>query len=143
MDGEFDSLPLINALQQAGHQIALPVVLGANQPLRFRRWRPGDTMTVSAFGASEPLASAPALQPDVVVTPFLAYNNKGFRLGYGGGYYDRTLRALRQVAPGVLAVGLGFAAQEMPTLPIDDHDEPMDWLVNERGAQSFVRGYYE
>ena len=140
MDGEFDSLPLINALQQAGHQIALPVVLGVDQPLCFRRWRPGDAMTVSAFGVSEPLASAPALQPDVVVTPFLAYNNEGFRLGYGGGYYDRTLRALRQAGPGLLAVGLGFAAQEMPALPIDDHDEPMDWLVNERGAQSFVRG---
>ncbi len=136
---EFDSLPLLQALIQAGHQVALPVVQGAGQPLCFRRWRPGDAMAVGSFGVSEPLAAAAEIIPDVVVTPFLAYNDAGYRLGYGGGYYDRTLRALRQAKRDVLAVGLGFAAQEMPALPHDAHDEPLDWLVNEQGAQRFAR----
>ncbi|MBT3533895.1 MAG: 5-formyltetrahydrofolate cyclo-ligase, partial [Rhodospirillaceae bacterium] len=109
------------------------------QALCFRRWEPGDAMTTSTFGVSEPLASAAAVTPDVVATPFLAYNAQGFRLGYGGGYYDRTLRALRQSVPGLLAVGLGYAAQDMAALPYDDHDEALDWLVNERGAQQFPR----
>ena len=136
---EFDSLPLLQALLQAGHRIALPVVQGASQPLCFRVWQPGDAMAVSSFGVSEPLAAAAEVQPDVVVTPFLAYNDAGYRLGYGGGYYDRTLRVLRLARPDVLALGLGFAVQQMSVLPHDAHDEPLDWLVNEQGAQRFAR----
>ncbi|MDA1097632.1 MAG: 5-formyltetrahydrofolate cyclo-ligase [Proteobacteria bacterium] len=134
---EFDSRPLLHALFQTGHRVALPVVTGAGQALGFRIWQPGDSMTKSSFGVLEPLEGAAEVTPNVVTTPFLAYNAQGFRLGYGGGYYDRTLRALRQSVPGLLAVGLGFAAQTMAALPYDDHDEALDWLVTERGAQRF------
>ncbi len=136
---ELDSRPLIHALLDAGHRIALPVVQGADRPLCFREWRLGDAMAVSSFGVSEPLQSAAEVQPDIVIAPFLACNGEGYRLGYGGGYYDRTLHTLRQLVPGLLAVGLGFAAQEMPALPHDEHDEPLDWLVNETGARPFPR----
>jgi 5-formyltetrahydrofolate cyclo-ligase len=135
---EFDSRPLLYALADAGHQVALPVVVGARQPLCFRRWHLGDEMATSSFGGSEPLAGAEEARPNIVITPFLAYNGQGFRLGYGGGYYDRTLRDLRQSGAGVLAVGLGFAAQAMATLPHDSYDEPLDWLISEAGAQRFV-----
>ncbi len=136
---ELDSRPLIQALLDAGQRIALPVVQGAGRPLCFRRWRHGDAMATSSFGVSEPLQSAAEVRPKIVIAPLLAYNGEGYRLGYGGGYYDRTLRALRQGVPGLLAVGLGFAAQEMPALPYDGHDEPLDWLVNENGARRFPR----
>ncbi|MBL6954559.1 MAG: 5-formyltetrahydrofolate cyclo-ligase [Alphaproteobacteria bacterium] len=139
MGDELDSRPLLDALIQAGHGVALPVVLGAGQALCFRVWRPGDALANSSFGVSEPLAAAAAVTPNVVAAPFLAYNAQGFRLGYGGGYYDRTIRALRQSVPGLLAVGFGYAAQAMAALPYDDHDEALDWLVNERGAQQFPR----
>ncbi|MDE0941413.1 MAG: 5-formyltetrahydrofolate cyclo-ligase [Alphaproteobacteria bacterium] len=141
---EFETQPLLHALAEAGHQLALPVVVGAHQPLCFRRWHPGDEMAVSSFGVSEPLAGAEEVRPHIVVVPFLAYNASGFRLGYGGGYYDRTLKALRQSGShqqdlGVLAVGLGFTAQAMEILPYDSYDEPLDWLISENGAQQFVR----
>ncbi|MDP7546364.1 MAG: 5-formyltetrahydrofolate cyclo-ligase [Alphaproteobacteria bacterium] len=136
---ELDSRPLLHALYQAGHGVALPVVMARGQALCFRLWRPGDGLAESSFGVLEPLPGAMAVTPDVVGAPFLACDAQGFRLGYGGGYYDRTIRALRQSVPGLLAVGLGFAAQAMAALPYDDHDEGLDWLVNERGAQQFPR----
>ena len=136
---EFDSRPLLHTLIKAGHRVALPVVIGAGQTLCFRIWQPGDALAKSSFGVLEPLPGAGAVTPEVVVTPFLAYNGQGFRLGYGGGYYDRTLRILRHSVPGLLAVGLGYAAQATAALPYDDNDEPLDWLVNERGAQQFAR----
>jgi 5-formyltetrahydrofolate cyclo-ligase len=137
LEDEFDSRPLLHALIGAGHGVALPVVRGAGRELYFREWQPGDTLAKSSFGVSEPLPAAPSVTPTVVIAPFLAYNAQGFRLGYGGGYYDRTIRALRHSAPGLLAVGLGYAAQAMAALPYDDYDEALDWLVNERGALQF------
>jgi len=139
LDEEFDCRPLLEALLQTGHAIAMPVVAGPKQPLIFRNWKPGDAMAETSFGIMEPLAEAGDVQPDLVVTPLVAYNAQGFRLGYGGGYYDHTLRALRQSAPDLLAVGLGFSAQVMAELPCDDSDKPLDWLVHERGVQKFQR----
>ena len=135
MADEFDSRPLLHALSEAGHGVALPVVVQAGEPLCFRAWKAGDALAKSAFGVLEPMDTAAQVVPNVVVAPFLAYNALGFRLGYGGGYYDRTLRALRGTVPGLLAVGLGYAAQAMTALPYDHNDEPLDWLVNEDGAQ--------
>ncbi len=139
LEAEFDSRPLMEVLLKNGHAIALPAVVGAKQPLVFRHWKPGDAMAQSSFGIKEPLAEAGDVQPDLIVAPLVAYNAQGFRLGYGGGFYDRTLRVLRETAPDLLAVGLGFAAQVMAELPYDDSDEPLDWLVSERGVQKFQR----
>jgi 5-formyltetrahydrofolate cyclo-ligase len=135
--GEFDCRPLLYALSNHEHHIALPLVRGRGEPLDFRIWRPGDPLVKRAFNVHEPLETAEKTVPHVVVTPFLAYNELGYRLGYGGGYYDRTLRGLRQSLASVVAVGLGFAAQKMPELPFGETDEPMDWLVTERVVTRF------
>jgi 5-formyltetrahydrofolate cyclo-ligase len=136
---EFDCRPLLYALSSNHHPIALPLVTGRGRPLDFRIWKPGDPLIKRAFDVFEPHETAEKTQPRVVVTPFLAYNGQGFRLGYGGGYYDRTIRSLRDAGPELVAVGLGYAAQEMPALPCDENDEPLDWLVTERGAKRFER----
>ena len=139
LPSELDCRPLLCALLDHGHHIALPVVMARTRTLSFRRWRPGDDLAKGNFGVFEPLADADEVMPNVVIVPFLAVNPQGFRLGYGGGYYDHTLRALRETAPDLLAVGLGFSAQEVAYVPYDENDEPLDWLVTEQGTRRFQR----
>ncbi|MDO8608627.1 MAG: 5-formyltetrahydrofolate cyclo-ligase [Phaeospirillum sp.] len=129
---ELDPRPLMLALAEMGCRLALPVVVGPGLALLFRGWRPGDEMEVGGHGTSHPLAHAASLRPSVVLTPLLAFDRKGFRLGYGGGYYDRTLARLRGDG-GVLAIGLGFAAQEVPAVPVEPWDQPLDMIMTECG----------
>ncbi|MCA3260933.1 MAG: 5-formyltetrahydrofolate cyclo-ligase [Telmatospirillum sp.] len=131
--GELDPLPLLEALAAKGVALALPVVEAKAAPLVFRAWEPGTPLVQHRFGMAEPPRDAPALVPDIVVAPLLAFDRQGYRLGYGGGYYDRTLAALRKRGR-VLAVGIGFALQEMPNVPRAPHDVPLDWIVTERAA---------
>ena len=130
---------LLYALLDHGYHAALPVVTARTRTLSFRRWRPGDDLAKGNFGVFEPLTDADEVMPNVVIVPFLAINPQGFRLGYGGGYYDHTLRALRETAPDLLAVGLGFSAQEVAYVPYDENDEPLDWLVTEQGTRRLQR----
>ena len=125
---------LMGALHDEGVLCALPVVRGAAGPLRFRRWRPGDELAAGAFGISEPPDSAKELEPDVLLLPLLAVDNWGNRLGQGGGYFDATLRTLRASPRPMVAVGLCFEARRIATVPHDSGDEPLDWVVTERGA---------
>jgi 5-formyltetrahydrofolate cyclo-ligase len=120
-------------LQGAGHQIALPVVLEANQPLVFRAWSPGDDLEPAAFNTQIPSADKPELTPGVVLAPLLAFDRRGYRLGYGGGFYDRTLDILRNCGE-VLAIGLAYAGQEVPAVPHDPNDKRLDWIVTEAAA---------
>jgi len=136
---ELDCRPLVNALFNEGYRLALPAVIVKKQSMCFRCWKPGDSLAKSDLGVLEPLPIAKEITPNVVIAPFLAINSQGFRLGYGGGYYDRALRALRKTAPDLLAVGLGYSVQEVATLPYDENDEPMDWLVTEQGSRRFQR----
>ena len=131
--GELDPLPLLEALAAKGVALALPVVEAKAAPLVFRSWEPGAPLVPHRFGMAEPSRDALAVVPDIVVVPLLAFDRKGYRLGYGGGYYDRTLAGLRKRGR-VLAVGIGFASQEMPNVPRDPHDLPLDWIVTERAA---------
>ncbi len=130
---ELDCRPLLHRLGAVGWDCALPVVVDAGGALRFRRWRPGDPLPVGAYGMPEPSALAPEVRPGLVLVPMLAFDRAGHRLGQGGGHYDRTLAQLRTRAS-VLAVGLAFAAQEEPALPVEPHDQPLDWIVTEKGA---------
>lgn len=130
---EIDVLPLLSRLRIAGHEIALPVVTPKGTPLMFRRWRPEDEIARGPFGIHQPRDDAPVLIPDLLVVPFLAFDRKGRRLGYGGGYYDRTLAKLRAAGTPV-AVGVGYAAQEVDAVPVADYDQPLDWVVTEREA---------
>lgn len=130
---ELDIRPLLTELHDEGLPVALPVVQGRGKPLIFRRWRPGDTLIAAGFGLSEPPADAPELVPRIVLAPLLAVDARGNRLGYGAGYYDRTLERLRVRGP-VTAVGVGFEAQRVAEVPHDERDQPLDWVVTERGA---------
>src|SRR3990172_7911808 len=92
---EIDPLPLLEHLASAGFGLALPVMTGKGAPLLFRAWKPRDALTEVTWGIREPLASAPEIEPDIVLAPLLAFDAQGYRLGYGGGFYDRTLARLR------------------------------------------------
>ena len=125
---EIDPLPVMAAW--AG-PVAVPVIQGKGLPLRFREWRPECEMTTGPFGVRVPTGTDEVI-PDVLIVPLLAFDRMGGRLGYGGGFYDRTLAHLRQVGP-VMAVGFAYAAQEMAVLPRDVFDAPLDAIVTEDG----------
>lgn len=131
MRDEIDVRVLFSSLAAAGVTTALPVMTHSDAPLRFRAWVPGDALVAAAFGVSEPAADAPAVVPDIVGVPLLAFDARGIRLGYGGGYYDRTLRALR-AGGDVLAVGLCYDEQEFPELPHHAGDASLDMIITDR-----------
>ncbi|HUF44987.1 MAG TPA: 5-formyltetrahydrofolate cyclo-ligase, partial [Aestuariivirgaceae bacterium] len=112
----------------------LPVVVARGQPLVFRAWAPGNPTVAGIWSIPVPLESAPELEPDVLIVPMLAFDGEGYRLGYGGGFYDRTLARLRAIKP-VVAVGAAFAGQEVAQVPRGPHDEPLDWIVTEHGPK--------
>lgn len=128
---ELATMPLTEALSRRGVDLALPVVVGRGKPLVFRRWRRGDPMGRGPFGIAEPLDSAPQVEPAVFLVPLLAFDRRGYRIGYGGGFYDRTLALARSERP-VLALGLAFAAQEVERVPAEEFDEPVDGVLTER-----------
>ena len=131
--GELDTGPLADALFERGVIIALPVVLKKKAPLIFRQYKPGDTLEPGVYGEQVPADTATMVQPDIVVTPMLGFTEAGDRLGYGGGYYDRTLQTLRETRA-VIAVGYAFGLQKVDALPVSPLDQRLDWIVTERGA---------
>ena len=133
MGDEADPRALAFALAARGHTLGLPVVVKKKSPLVFRRWRMGDALVTHAFGMREPPATAPEVTPDVLLVPLLAFDATGTRLGYGGGFYDRTLAALATK----LAIGIAYAGQEMEGVPRESSDQPLDMVVTERGVRAF------
>ncbi|HXV24970.1 MAG TPA: 5-formyltetrahydrofolate cyclo-ligase [Alphaproteobacteria bacterium] len=130
---EIDVRPVLHHLHEAGHPIALPVVIRRGLPLLFRAWRPGQGLISGSFGVPRPDKDQPELVPGVLIVPLLAFDRAGYRLGYGGGFYDRTLEQVRAKGA-VLAIGVGFAVQEVPAVPRDATDQRLDWMVSEREA---------
>ncbi len=130
---EIDAMPLLARLVGAGFVCCLPAVAGKGELLRFRAWTPGAALSRGPFRIPEPPESATPAEPTHLLVPLLAYDRDGYRLGYGGGYYDRSLRALRAKRR-VIAVGMAYTEQLVPDLPRAPHDEPLDWIVTERGA---------
>ena len=128
MRGEVDPLP---AMAAHDGPLCLPVVPGRAMPLVFRAWRPGDPLDAGSFGIHHPPESAPVLVPQVLIVPLAAFDRSGQRIGYGGGYYDRTLAALRAAGP-VTAIGLAFASQEIAAIPVGPFDQPLDMIVTDR-----------
>ncbi len=129
---EIDPLPVM-----AAHDgpVGVPVITGPGQALVFHRWTPGCAMVEGPFGARVPAEPVP-LVPRVLIVPLVAFDARGFRLGYGGGFYDRTLAALRAAGP-VTALGFAYAAQETPALPVDGFDQRLDAVVTESGTRRF------
>ncbi|MCH8090967.1 MAG: 5-formyltetrahydrofolate cyclo-ligase [Proteobacteria bacterium] len=138
MPEEIDVRPLMTHLHLSGHVLVLPVVVGRGQPLIFRQWRPSIALDPGVYGIPVPGAEAPELTPGVLLVPLLAFDDEGRRLGYGAGYYDRTLAALR-AGGDILAIGAAYAAQRMDSLPEDASDQRLDWVVTEEGAISTGR----
>lgn len=128
---EMDTRPLCAALASQGIPLALPVVARKGQPLLFRHFDPGQACGAGLLGNDEPPPEAPLVRPTLLVVPFLAFDRQGHRLGRGGGYYDRTLAALRRETGSIRAIGYGYAAQEVLRLPAESHDEPMDDVITE------------
>lgn len=133
MRSEMNPLPTLEFLHQRGHPLCLPVVLQKNTPLVFRAWAPGDPLEKGVFHTQVPPTSAAACVPDVLLVPLLAFTSQGHRLGYGGGFYDRTLQALRS-QKSILAVGVAYSEQERSTVPTEPTDEPLDWICTEAGC---------
>lgn len=133
---ELDVRPLLHALCAGGRDICLPVVTRKDAPLSFRRWRPDCVMAPDAQGVPAPLAGE-VMRPTLILVPLLAFTPNGARLGYGGGYYDRTLAALRSSGD-VFACGVAYAGQEVRALPTDAHDAPLNGILTPDGFRTFT-----
>jgi 5-formyltetrahydrofolate cyclo-ligase len=129
MGDEMDPRPLMLALASRGHALALPVTPPRGQPLAFRAWAPGVALRPGPMGTSEPAEGA-LVNPDWLLVPLLAFDRAGRRLGYGGGYYDRTLAAL----PGAKAIGIAYAGQEMAAVPAGPQDFRLPLIATEAGV---------
>ncbi|MEZ5666396.1 MAG: 5-formyltetrahydrofolate cyclo-ligase [Alphaproteobacteria bacterium] len=131
---EIDVRPALAALVAAGVVVALPVIVGRAQPLAFRAWRGDAPLVARAWGIREPGPDAAAVRPDLLLVPLLAFDACGYRLGYGGGYYDRTLARLRGDGGGpAFACGVAYAAQRVDKLPRDPYDMALDAVLTEQG----------
>jgi 5-formyltetrahydrofolate cyclo-ligase len=130
-DAEISTFELFERLVAEGWITALPVVIAKNTPLVFRQWKPGDALVLGRWDIQVPPLEAPEVLPDVLLVPLLAFDRKGFRLGYGGGFYDRTLEKLRALK-NVTAIGIAYSGQEMVTVPRDDFDQRLDWIMTEK-----------
>ena len=137
MANELRLWPLLRRLAGEGHALALPVVQGKGLPLLFRAWRPGDALEAGVFGTLQPSARREVVEPDALIVPLLACDEDGWRLGYGGGFYDRTIAGLRTKKT-VTAVGVGFNDQLVPEVPHGPSDQRLDWLLTDKRACAFV-----
>lgn len=131
---ELDCQPILVKLMDSNQKVVLPVVLGPEEPLDLRVWEPGASLYESGFGTLAPSELAPRAEPDIVLMPLLGFDSRGTRLGYGGGYYDRTLARMRKKPK---LIGLAFAAQELDRIPREPHDVPLDIIVTEAGVRHF------
>jgi 5-formyltetrahydrofolate cyclo-ligase len=132
---EIDPVPLMRALAAKGARLALPAVLARGKSLAFRTWSPNDRLTLGPLGILEPSPAAAEVIPTIMLVPLAAFDRQGHRIGYGAGHYDHTLAHLRKVRP--IAIGLAFAAQEIETIPVMQHDVALDFVLTEKKAFDF------
>jgi 5-formyltetrahydrofolate cyclo-ligase len=131
MKSEINPLPLLRSLVQVGATLALPVVSGRGKPLIMRAWQWGEPLNAGVWGIREPKPDAKEVDPDILLVPLLAFDRLGFRLGYGGGYYDLTIAGLR-ARKTVTAVGIALSAQEVAQVPTTRRDARLDLVLTER-----------
>jgi 5-formyltetrahydrofolate cyclo-ligase len=130
---EASPLPLLQQLAMMGIAIALPRIKAAAEPLAFHAWQRGDMLATSSLNIPEPLAEAAPLSPEALLVPLLAFDGKGNRLGYGGGFYDRTIQSLRSRNTRFIAIGIAYDAQQAARLPAERHDQRLDAVITESG----------
>jgi 5-formyltetrahydrofolate cyclo-ligase len=133
---ELDPLPLMQAFAAQGAVLALPVIVGPDHALTFRAFTPGDELVRGQLGILEPSPAAPVLVPDILLVPLAAFDALGHRIGYGAGYYDRSLAQLRAKKP-IVAVGMAFTVQEIPAVPAAAHDVRLDLVLTEQDLMDF------
>lgn len=128
---EIDPRPMLIALGEAGGHMALPAVAGQGLVLIFRGWRDGDPLESGPFGTAHPPSRAPLVEPDTLLLPLIAFDRRGNRLGYGAGYYDRTVANLRRQRK-MLVIGIAYDEQEVPEVPAAAHDQRLDGVITDR-----------
>ncbi len=133
LSGELDDTALLQHLCEKDFLCCLPVVVQKGEVLAFRRWQPGMKLEEGYSGTRHPPQSSPETVPDILLVPLIAFDRAGYRLGYGGGFYDRTLHHLRTHKQ-IIAVGVAYAAQQVPIVPHEGRDERLDWVITEEGA---------
>jgi 5-formyltetrahydrofolate cyclo-ligase len=133
---EINPIPLLRKLSDAGAQLALPAIAGRGHPLIMRAWRFGAPLASGQWGIREPMPDAPEVAPDILIVPLAAFDRAGHRIGYGAGYYDMTINALRAQKK-VIAIGIAYAAQEIPQVPATDRDARLDLVLTEREVIDF------
>jgi 5-formyltetrahydrofolate cyclo-ligase len=131
INSEIDPFPLMRALEKKGAELALPVIVKRDHPLIFRSWSPDEGLVRGSYGIFQPSSDAPDVDPDIVLVPLAAFDKAGHRIGYGRGYYDRTLHELRAMKK-ITVIGIAFAAQEIEIVPTLPHDEQLDCVLTER-----------
>jgi 5-formyltetrahydrofolate cyclo-ligase len=136
LKSEINPVPLMRRFADAGAALALPVVKGRGHPLIVRAWSFGAPLNTGQWGIREPPPEAPEVFPDLLIVPLLAFDRRGFRIGYGAGYYDMTITRLRGMKP-VVAMGIAFAAQEVSVVPISPRDARLDLVLTEQGVVDF------
>jgi 5-formyltetrahydrofolate cyclo-ligase len=136
LKSEINPLPLMQTLAQAGARLALPAIAGRGKPLVMRAWAWGEALDRGQWDIREPKPDAAEVEPDILIVPLLAFDRAGHRIGYGAGYYDMTIARLRARKP-VTAVGIAFAAQEVPAVPATERDERLDLVLTEREVIAF------
>src|SRR5262245_36294901 len=131
MGSEINPIPLMRKLADLGAQLALPAVAGRGKPLTMRAFAFGETLVPGVWGIREPAPGAPEVARDILIVPLLAFDRSGQRIGYGAGYYDMTVAALR-ARKTIIACGIAFAAQEISTVPTTPRDVRLDLVLTER-----------
>ena len=131
MKTELDVRPLMHSLFNRGFTVSLPVVSEKNEPLLFRRWEPGAELVAGPYGTEQPDEKYEAVTPTVLLLPLLAFDRQGGRLGYGGGFYDRTVKSLRQTGNPVV-IGAAFSDQEIDRVPLEETDEKLNFILTEK-----------
>jgi len=138
---EIDPRGVMLHIHEQGGKVALPVMQGPDQPLIFRAWMPDMRLEAADHGVMVPRATSPSVIPSLLLVPLLAFDREGYRLGYGGGYYDRTIKSLRMQAKKegrlMLAVGFAFSDQEVDHIPHEAHDEKLDYVATEKEVRRF------
>ena len=137
MRGELDVMEIFNLMARFNKQTALPCVT-PEKSLIYRAWKPADPLTRHALGMEEPVGEAPEIIPEIILVPLMAFDGEGYRLGYGGGYYDRTMHGMRTHEKPPLFIGVGFSMQEVDLVPTDERDAPLDGILTELGVSMFA-----
>ncbi len=135
---EPDIRPLFEKLIHLGRKVLLPVVQGPGTPLIFRHWKPGDRLKENTVKTMEPYLKSPIYDPEILLIPLLGFDNRGHRLGYGAGHYDRSLLQLAKKKVDILTIGVAYEMQHVNELPICAFDQPLHWVATEEKIYKFT-----